>query len=182
MKRVLVLIFVVGALASYAFAPHTSVLAFQDVTYTDCGPAPGPIPEKELTGKDVTAMCKAFHPNAVGTAYCLGGDCFKEHDGQHVSVAAENSGEKFPKIWFAWVKKGELTDSYPGDKCVLPPEGKRSGKGVRIEIPATKRRCKTELVLGNQLFHEHFASNPDPSRRCLVWMECRENLIAKKAP
>ncbi len=182
MKRILVMIFVVVALASYAFAPHTSVLAFQETTYLNCAKIPGPIPEKELTGNELNEMCQAFHPNAVGTAYCLGEDCFKEHVGQHISVVADNSGQKFPKIWFASVKKGELTDKYPGDKCGLPPEGKRSGDGVRIEIPAAKIRCKTELKLDNQLFHEHFASNPNPTRRCLIWMECRENLIAKKGP
>jgi hypothetical protein len=41
-------------------------------------------------------------------------------------------------------------------------------------------KCKTERLIGNQLFHEHFASNP--TTRCLVWMQCRENVTAKKAP
>ncbi len=180
MKQFLVMVFVVAAFATYAFAPHTSVLAFQEPKYLNCQTPPGPIPEKELTGNDLNKMCQIFHPHAVGTSYCLGEDCFKEHAGQHITVVAENSGKEFPKTWLAWVKNGELDDTYPGDKCVLPPPGKRSGKGVRIDIPASKNRCKTERVEGNQLYHEHFASNS--TTKCLVWIECRENLTAKKAP
>lgn len=170
MKRVCLLIFVVVALVSYAFAPRTSVLAFQ--TYGDC---------KLSAFKNLTEFCSQAHPDAHGifaTASCVGEDCFLEHDGYEVTIAADKTGD-FPTTWLVRVKPqgGKLLDTYAGDKCVLPKEpGKDVGKGVHIELSKTNpHRCKTERIVGDHLYHEHFASNS--TTKCLVWIECREDNI-----
>ncbi len=173
MKRVCLLMLVVVALASYAFAPHTSVLAFQEPTYGDC---------KMSTYKNLTEICGLYHagaPGLVGTASCLGEDCFTEHEGYEVAVAADGKPGDFPATWLVKVKPqgGKLdVTTYTGDQCVLPDKGRDVGKGVHIGLSTTNpHRCKVERVVGEHLYHDHFASNS--TTKCLAWIECREDNI-----
>ncbi len=179
MKRVCLLVFLVVALASYA----------QEPTYLNCANPPGPIPDKEPTQQELTKACEKYHDPAktlglVGTAVCFGEDCFTKHQGRGITVVAEGKPGDFPNTWLASVEKGGKLDvtTYKCegcDQCALPEQPARAvGKGVQVALSdknAHPRRCKAERVLGEHLYHEHFASNP--ATKCLAWLECREDNI-----
>ncbi len=182
MKRVLLLIFAMGALTSYSPAQNTIVQTFQDSeitvvqtfqysAYGNCG----------LTGDPETfvlSLCRFYHPvaiNLAATGWCLGETCFEMSYGEHIRIVAADELGDFPKLWFAWLPEGEhLVNIYPGDKCLLQEQGV---KKTRVTIPsdAPIPRCKTELLVGPYRYHEHFASNS--STRCLGWIECREDVV-----
>lgn len=165
MKRILLMTVAFSAIGANAVGPHTTaVQAFQDATYGDCG----------FSTSDLTAACRFYHPSSVGlvgTAYCLGEDCFDMNYGDHIRVVAGDDSGAFPDKWFAWPDEAPLDNTYPGIPCLLD-QNKNTTK-TQITFPGTYR-CKAEQRIAPFLYHEHFASNP--MTRCLGWLECREDL------
>ena len=173
MKRACLLIIVVVALGSYAFAPRTSAPAVQEPVYGDC----------KTTGMTLTQICSLYHENApglVGVTACLGEECLTKRDGHEITVIAPGKSGEFPTPWHVWLtprggKLDSTTYACPTcDQCVLPDKDKKVGTGLqRINFPAPKHRCKVERVVGEHIYHEHFASNENT--KCLAWIECRED-------
>ncbi len=172
MKRVLLMVLAFGALASYAFAPRVPAHAFQYSVYSDCG---------GLGSLTPTQACQLYHPYApglLGTAYCLGDDCFYMSYGERIRVVAADELGDFPQTWFVWTRAGEdLVNTGGSEECLLSGNANNTWDHNRINIPPenTRHRCKAELETGGYLYHEHFASNP--TTRCLGWLECREDII-----
>lgn len=163
MKRILLTILVLGALASYAFAQAPP-------------PSPGcPIPEN---------YCPAVHQGTT-TAFCGYEQCKKGVTSEASGIKVEApSGEGFPMVWFV-SSTGKLKAGNFTFKCELVEQKDRTLVRIPrvVNIPATANapaktvkdniKCGVDLDIGDgQVYHEHFVSNPE--KQCLGWVECQQ--------
>ena len=151
MKHIVLTIFVFGALASYAFAQ-----APQPYQGSKCPP---PVPWCPKQGQGTT------------TAYCANQDCFDVNvsSESEIKVVADDESGDFPKTWFVW-HKGVMTQA-GSSPCDFKKKSKSHGK-TPVNIPDTK--CRVDVKTNGHLYHEHFLSNPDPTKKCLGWVECKQ--------
>jgi hypothetical protein len=149
MKRIILTIFVLGALASCVYAQQAEG---EDATLY--GTCPDPV-----------VACRLFHgPNIIATAWCAFEDCFEMSYGSEARVVAADEWGDFPKMFFVW-HEGTMTPG--GIPCIL----KERGHKTRVEIPETEIRCSAKLETIEHLYYEHFVSNPKSG--CLAWLECK---------
>jgi hypothetical protein len=152
MKRILLTILAFGAFACYAFAQG----------------CPNPV-----------TFCSGAHPGSSVTGQCGNEECFgiveSKIDGSGIRIVAGDDGD-FPRRWFAW-HKGTMTPAGTF-KCGLEEKQQRTFVKIppTVNTPTTivkhNRRCRADLDINGQLYHEHFVSNPDT--KCVGWVECKE--------
>ncbi len=163
MKRAILAIFVFSALASLLFLPQMptqKVLAApvdtQPALYGGCAPP--------------NYYCQLFHPGTEVTGFCAYESCFEMSYGAESRVVAADESGDYPKKFFVW-HDGEMTPPPAGwISCELTNQRHKT----RTEIPEDQIRCTADLRTTENLYHEHFASNP--ANRCLGWVECKEPL------
>jgi hypothetical protein len=119
---------------------------------------------------DGDALCRLYHGvESRATRWCTYDTCFEMNYGDEIRVVAADERGDFPRTWFTWSE--ERLTHLPGTPypCDLTREGKTK---TRVEIPEPGFRCTAALSTGEDLYHEHFASNPTSG--CLAWIECKE--------
>ena len=141
MKRVALTILVLGAFASCAFA--------------GCPPA--------------ALICSYYHPGSIVTGSCEGDQCLEVNYGGGIKVVAGDDSGDFPRMWFAW-HEGTMTLPQGLVPCELREKQLKKSVKTRLEIPEGGARCSVDVMVGEHLYYEHFASNP--TSQCLGWVEC----------
>lgn len=161
--RLPLLLLVVGLLACRVDDPTSSnpvaVAANGEVLPTSYGPCPDPV-----------LYCSAVHPGSEASAYCAFDACFEMTVSDELRMVAADEQGLFPRTFFVWTDR-PLTAA----DCVLT----KSGKKIRVELPAGATRCRADLSSGEYVYFEHFASNPTSG--CLGWLECRLPVAATAA-
>jgi hypothetical protein len=148
MKRLVLTLFVMGTFSSGAFA--------QETQYGNCP-------------TDPNLACQSFHGiYSVATGYCVYGMCFDMSSGNRsgIRVVAADELGSFPKTWFVWTD-GLISPAPNILGCSVTSQGK---KKVRVDIPEDQIRCLARLLVGTDIYVQHFASNPVSG--CLAWLEC----------
>jgi hypothetical protein len=115
---------------------------------------------------DAQATCNLHHPlvETTPTAWCQYEACFEMSYGEEVKVVAADELGAFPKMWHVW-HEGTMEPA-GSSPCLLT----RRGSKTNVEFPGN--RCRADLTIGENLYYEHFASNP--TNGCLAWLECKQ--------
>ena len=127
-------------------------------------------PATYLPCPDPAIFCPLFHgPTAEFVGGCdasgyYAPSCFEMSYAEAARVVAADEQGDFPTTLFVW-PEAEMVPW--GSACTLT----HSGKKTRLELRVGYTRCAASLVVGDYVYYEHFASNPESGRVC--WGECR---------
>lgn len=119
---------------------------------------------------DLNAVCRV---NDGPTAFwsgggCIYGQCFEMSYGEAGRAHTMGDETLFPRQFFVWTPGAPTAPTGVG---VIPCEIQKNGNKWRVEIPTGNNRCKVQVTVGEQVYFEHFVSNPATS--CLAWLECK---------
>lgn len=146
MRRMFLMILVLGAVGSFAFGQ----------AYGACA--------------DPATACEYYFPGSTPTGFCGYEACFEMNYGPQMRLLVIG-GSNYPRQWLTW-HEGQFAG---GGSCILRKDRQlKHFVRTTVEIPsnAPNHKCRVDLVTPDHLYHEEFVSNP--ASGCLAWLECKE--------